>query len=596
MDEITRFLADGAEEKFTEAVRLNDEESKKDPESEPYRSMYEAREIWQRLKSDVDRHRESAPDTVHGVQWLFLEAVLDLKLGMNYIDTEEKSTGEERLANCLSVLDAYCYRAEVCCIMQTALNHIGILNCERSESQKGLEFLQRAETLYKDFSDKVGGAPWTVNDLFRSDSYDRSASMEKLVQNRVENFENTYTHTLYYIAQALTKVGNSAESAQYCRMTLHRQLSSHKYEPVDWAMNAATLSQYYIMESSFPLARHCLSSAQFILKETSESFDQTSDEASDQVHKAWADLYRCWAKYGLALLEHSKQRLYRQLDEEGHTGNGHVENDSTNLTESEGVDKNQCEHFFDLELTAIESKITDKPVCVFGEARNVFKAVQAWLEAAKVFYALDGHCSDHVEIVRDHSCLYKVIAFFDPDLERQCKMHKRRADMLSGILNQLSRQFYLLVCRQLMFELGEIFSTMLDNKLALIEQSQAPPSDHARAKINTLSRKSIENFQAYVDSLRDSDGKLPDQFQDDDERPALIAHFYMGRLYSKFIDFDVPARLRNMKHSIDNYKFLVDYCNANPSATEKVKPERDLCEEMIVLLPAKMDKIRASTE
>ena len=422
--------------------------------------------------------------------------------------------------------------------------------------------------------------------------------MEKLVKNRVENFEDIYTHTLYFLAQAHAKVGNSAESAQYCRMTLQRQLSNHKYESVDWAVNAATLSQYYIMESDFPRARHCLSSGQLILKEASESVDYSSDEASIRVHKAWADLYRCWAKYGLALLEHSKERLYRQLDSEDQPENGGtgLESNIANLTVSEDVDKSQCERFFDLELTAIESKVTDQPVCVFDQARNVFKAVQAWLEAAKVFYALDGHCTDHVEIVRDHSRLYKLIAFFDPDLERQCKMHKRRADMLSDILKQLSRQFYLLVCRQLMFELAEIYSTMLDNKLALIEQSQAAPNEHARAKVNTLTGKSIENFQAYVDSLRDSEGKLPDQFEEDDERPALIAHFYMGRLYSKFMDFDIATRLRNMKNSVDNYKFLVDYCNTNPDATSKVKPERDLCEEMIVLLPAKMDKIRASAE
>ena len=280
MDDIRQFLADGAEEEFVEAVKLNDEESKKDPQSEPYRSMYKAREIWHKLKSYVDRHRESAPDLVH---WLFLEAALHLKLGVNYMDTEEKSTGEERLACCLSSLDAHCCRDEACCIMQTVLNYTGILNCERNEPQKGLEFLQRAETLYSDFSDKVGGAPWTVNDLFHVDSYDRSASMEKLVKNRVENFEDIYTHTLYYLAQAHAKVGNSAESAKYCRMTLCRQLSNHKYEPVDWAVNATTLSQYYIIQSDFPHARHCLSSGQFILKEASESINEASEEASDLV-------------------------------------------------------------------------------------------------------------------------------------------------------------------------------------------------------------------------------------------------------------------------------------------------------------------------
>ena len=206
---------------------------------------------------------------------------------------------------------------------------------------------------------------------------------------------------------------------------------------------------------------------------------------------------------------------------------------------------------------------------------------------------LDGHCSDHVELVRDHSRLYKVLSFFEPSLERQCRMHKRRADMLADILKVLSRQFYLLVCRQLMFELGEIYSAMLDNKLALIEQAQSPPDEHSRAKINSLAQKSIDQFNSYVDSLQNSNGKLPETFQEDDERPALIAHFYMGRLFSKFMDFDIPTRLLKMKKSVDSYNFVVEYCKRNPRAVAKVKSEQELCEEMVSLLPAKMEKIRA---
>ena len=165
--------------------------------------------------------------------------------------------------------------------------------------------------------------------------------------------------------------------------------------------------------------------------------------------------------------------------------------------------------------------------------------------------------------------------------------------MLAELLKVLNQQFYLLVCRQLMFELGETYSAMLDNKLARIEESGTAPDEHARAKINKLVLRSIEQFQSYVDSLKKPDGKLPDTFQDDDERPALIAHFYMGRLFSKLLDFDVTTRLNNIKKSIDNYSFLVEYCKLNPKATEKVKSELDLCEEMVTLLPAKMDKIRS---
>jgi hypothetical protein len=394
-------------------------------------------------------------------------------------------------------------------------------------------------------------------------------------------------------------------AANYCRMTLRRQLDTRKYQPVDWAMNAATLSQYYITESEFPLARHCLASAQTILKESAEQLTcdtQDDGDTSDRVPKAWADLYRCWAKYGLALLDYSKERLYNEtLDENVESSSASTvskkcDDQKSDSSDAEDVSRSQRERFFELELTAIEDRITDKPVCVFDEARHVFKAVQSWLDAAKAFYQLDGHTSDHVEIIRDHSHLYRVVAFFEPTLERQCRMHKRRADMLDKLLKVLNRQFYLLVCRQLMFELGEIYSAMLDNKLALIEEAQTPPNEHARAKINLLTQNSIDQFQGYIDSLRNSEGKLPSRFQDDDERPVLIAHFYIGRLFSKFIDSNIQKRLQNMKQSVDYYKFLVDYCRKNPEATEKVKAERDVCEEMVVLLPARMDKIRETIE
>jgi len=595
MNVIKNFLTNGAESEYFEALQLNDISSKQDPETDPYRSMYKAREIWHRLKSEIDRHREETPND----SWNFLDAVLDLKLGVNYAETEEKSTGEEHLLHCVTNLTSHQVSVEACCILLTAYNQIGILHSDRGDPKTGLSYLDKAEKVYDEFQQKVGGVPWTVDDTFRGDCYESDAGLEKFLLKRTENFEEMHTLTLYYLAQVHTKLEARQTAASYCRMTLCRQLESHKYQPVEWSMNAATLSQYYVTESQFNLARHCLASAECVLKEGgslgSPETNKPNEDEMERRSQAWADLYRCWVKYGLALLEYSKERLYQELDAE----DDHLVSDATTVQQNrEDITSNdedwmKTERFFDLELTAFESRITDKPVCVFDEARQVFKAVKSWLQAANMFYALDGHCSDHVELVRDHSRLYKILAFFEPNLDRQCRMHKRRADMLSELLKVLNRQFYLLVCRQLMFELGEIYSAMLDNKLARIEEAGTAPDEHARAKINSLVWRSIEQFQAYVDSLKKPDGKLPGTFQDDDERPALIAHFYMGRLFSKLMDFDVSTRLNNMKKSIDNYGFLVDYCKHNPAATEKVKSERDLCEEMVSLLPAKMDKIRS---
>lgn len=57
-----------------------------------------------------------------------------------------------------------------------------------------------------------------------------------------------------------------------------------------------------------------------------------------------------------------------------------------------------------------------------------------WLQA-KEYFQMEGHVTDHVEILQDHSALFRTLAFFEEDLEARCKMHKRRIDMLEPVCN-----------------------------------------------------------------------------------------------------------------------------------------------------------------
>lgn len=224
----------------------------------------------------------------------------------------------------------------------------------------------------------------------------------------------------------------------------------------------------------------------------------------------------------------------------------------------------------------------------------VFLEGQKWLNISKEFYVLDGHVSNHVEILQDMSQLYKMLAFFDEDFERRCKMHKRRVDMLSEVLVELNPQHYLLVCRQLMFEIAEAYSDMVDLKMAIAEESGGPPSVHAVKKINMLINQSIKFFQSFIDSLKHK-GALPEKFDEDTVRPALVAQFYIARLYSKLICADKYAKVENLKKSLDIYQYLVKYCDTHPDMPEKAfKDELGLSQEMAGLLPLKMDKIMMS--
>ena len=82
---------------------------------------------------------------------------------------------------------------------------------------------------------------------------------------RERQFGATFTHTLYYLAQVNAAMGQSEKGAKYCHTTLLRQLETGQYDPVDWALNCATLSQYYITQGNYMLSRHCLGKCRLIL-------------------------------------------------------------------------------------------------------------------------------------------------------------------------------------------------------------------------------------------------------------------------------------------------------------------------------------------
>ena len=71
-------------------------------------------------------------------------------------------------------------------------------------------------------------------------------------------FESLHTHTLYYLTQAYKNNGQKNKSAEYGHKTLQRQLSTKIYDPVDWAVNCATLSQYHLTQGDYKSAKHCL--------------------------------------------------------------------------------------------------------------------------------------------------------------------------------------------------------------------------------------------------------------------------------------------------------------------------------------------------
>jgi len=70
------------------------------------------------------------------------------------------------------------------------------------------------------------------------------------------------------VLQVYEKLDDSAQSARYCHATLRRQMLAHRYDVMDWSLNASMLAQYYFSVNDFEMSRHCLASAELVLAET----------------------------------------------------------------------------------------------------------------------------------------------------------------------------------------------------------------------------------------------------------------------------------------------------------------------------------------
>ena len=546
---------------YQEALRLSAEES---PESEPYRSLYSAREQLIVIKTKLDslcplHVKENTDD------YTCLCACLHLQLGLNYMATDEISQGQKELELALEVGKTVQSTRKVGFVMLTCLSQLGVLWGNRSEYNKSLEVLMEAKMIYESCSSRPfppADKDWLLGDL-------------RVEEEREQSFEDLYTHTLFYIAQVYTHLDKPKLSAEYCQKTLCRQLDNKLYDPLEWSLNAATISQYYINVGNFPQARHCLAAATVMLSRLdNESIAQEPNEIlKEKLDQTAADINRCWIKYCITLLETS------------------CDNEEQSQSDSISSDNNETIQCFQpLELTDVEKEVSCEVVKEFPAARLLFLFGQQHVEKAKEYFTLQDHASDHVAIVQDHSRLFKYLTVFESDLSRKCRMHKRRIDMLSSLLSELNPQYFQVIICQILFELGDIYKEMADLKTVLTSEEEIP-SAHAINKINSLVNNGIIHYQKYVDSFS-TDVPIDPVYL----RSFLVSKLNICRLNSKLLCTSSAEQIHYLQIALQGYQWLVDYETQYVREVKEVfEEEIVLCREMTQLLPQKIELLKSKS-
>ena len=518
------WVGDEVVKEFVEAERLT-RQSSHDPPEQPYVSLYAAR----RLLTALHEKLKSCPVVEEGSEEdiAVLCAALLLSLGLNYLSTEEMSRGEECVGECLREVEGLPGKVKTAAVSVEAYNQLGILWGNWGEQQKALESLLKAKAVYE--SHIALPPPITPTQWL--------AGREESEETREKEFEGLHTHTLFYLAQVFGHLDQPRQSALYCQQTLCRQMETKEYDPLEWSVSCATLSQYHINTGGYRQARHCLAAASHVLVRCE---GRERDGVREKLVQAEGDVARCWTKYCTSLLQASRDRL---------EGPGSA---------NEAKPSQKLFRFESLEVADLESEVTEELVDSCEAARAVFLFGQRQVEDSKRFYTLEEMASGYVEVVQDLSLLYKLLASFEPEVAYKCRLHKRRLDILSGTLSELNQQHYLSACRQLTFELAEAHCELAN--LKIVQASEAP-SPQAIGKINRYINASITHFQKFVDSFRDvSSGELPSDLAPEVLRPILSAQLACGRLYSQII---TPSNTQQVS--------LPTYCYIQVSAVSQQK-------------------------
>ena len=552
-------------EEFQQLVR----DAASDPPTEPYKSKYAAfdrlHEINELLKT------VQISDLEYQAHIEVIRCHILLNSGILKSEVDEPSTAEKLLEGCLQRCEELTDpRFTVYCRISAA-NQLGIIWFNRDDLEKARTNLESAFGIFSVFKeDKTNNNFWTLEDLFYPDRYQirtyEDASIGMLL-----------THTYYYLAQVHGKLGNAKKAAEFCHTTLSRQLRYNEYEVLDWCGNAATLSQFYINQDNYQSARYHLAAARTVFRRHFPRDKEGGEE--ERVQECEAHINRLSGKYGLFLLEYSQNqsvlsRVYQALE--------NVENPDDEAIENPEFDS--------LDVTEEVSQVTDRKITDWDEAKKTFIWSQKNLTASQTFYSLEERCSDYVEISRDVSQLYKHLISWETDNDRASKMHRRRADLLEPLLEKLSESHYLLVIRQILFELGEIFSDLMELKTK--RWNEEPENPHHAKKVNLMVSKAISYFIRFLDTMK-VEGRHPDKYNEESVRPALLARFHLGRLSSKFVvDENTEPQLRNTLTSFTRYKEILDYCDQHEEAKLSIDQEFEICQEMTRLLPLKIEQIK----
>ena len=360
-----------------------------------------------------------------------LNGILHFYLGLSIFNTEDQFESETPLMKSLDFFNSLpmVVKMRYINLYQEIYNNLGILFYNKGEIKKGLQFFGKAEQMYKVFND-LNGHNITNNFNTFMNNFSKDINNESMSGNENleffnffidgglnrKSFEHNYTLTIFYYAQAFTKLGFRKKAIKYCSMTLKRQIDLNEYDLKDTIVNCINLSEFYTENQHFAQAEYVLIAASALLPE--DLTKKKKIRALVQMHLG---------KYFLERLKFAVKQTKEQIW----------------ISENEeiyGIVNKRIVTFNNMNI--VWPKIED--IRDIEQAKLLFRLGNTQFKKALEYYLLDGYVTEHINISRDISQSYKNLSFFESDNNRIFAMIERRLSLLESLIKEINPKSFIL--------------------------------------------------------------------------------------------------------------------------------------------------------
>ena len=538
------------------------------------------------IKSVIESKFLSEFKSLNEIIYKSLNAILYYYLGSFNASNEDPSVCEEPFTKSIKYFNSFPTKIKMKFVnyYQEIFNNLGIIYYNRGEIKKGLEHLAKAEQIYKTFflelSQNKENKYIFSNDLAFFISNINNEKTNNILFNFETSdfeknkriFEHNYTLTIFYFAQAFTKLNFRKKAIHFCSVTLKRQIENNEYDIKDAVNNCINLSDFYLESQNFAQTEYILRCALSLIPEDKTQKKKLRASVQAQLGKYYLERLK------LALL------LMRK--------NTSIANEK-NLEELINKKKFTIDNLKDVKFPEI------KDVQSLEEAKSLFRKGNTQLKRALKIFVMDGYVTDHIKITQTISQLYKYLIFFEPDNARIFSMEDRRINLLEPMVQAINHKVYVIQWQEISLELAEIFCEIFESNYEIFRKDPKKIDEKKIEEINGYGRKSLFYYEDIIGYIETEYGKETEK-KFEDFITIVTIKSNIARLYSKIIFLnDIKKRVDSLKKSLDIYNQVYKLLKGAKDIfgeKEELKENLNMCEEMICMLPIKIDKINRGEE